>query len=101
MATININGDPVLISQLFPMFAWINSCAFHKGISEFKVRIDNSEKDFRVEFNFNDTILNNQFEQFLNIYNKYNTIQINPIFHLGLPYGIANKDVEQVKENLK
>ena len=101
MASININGDPVLISQFFPVFAWINNCGYHKGISEFKIRIDNTQQDFRLQFDFNDRVLNNQFEQFCNLYNKYNPTNINTIFHLGLPYGIINKDLMKVKEDIE
>lgn len=99
--TLQLNGDPTIISQMFPMFAWLNSCAFHKGISEFKIRVDNTDKDFNLSIQIDNKVLNEQFEQFCSLYNKYNTIQLNPIFHLGLPYGIINEDVKKVKKGVE
>lgn len=98
---VTIDGDPTIIAQFFQVMSWLNTCGYYKGISEFKIRVDNTDKNFNLNFNIEDPILKKQFEQFCNLYNKYNTTQLNTIFRLGIPFGILNQDVVKVKEQLK
>ena len=85
--TININSNPIVLSQMFKILAWVYQISQHKGISEFKVNIDNSDLNFNFDVDFNDETLNKQFEEYKNLYKNFRTQEINPIFYLNAKNG--------------
>lgn len=80
---INITGSPQLQSQLFPILAWLQNCEHTNRISEFKIRVDNTDSKLDLKFEFDNSELQKQYKEYLNEFNKYNTAQINPIYYIG------------------
>lgn len=82
MRTI-IEGNPQYISQVISFLAWIENCKHRNQISEFKVRIDNTDSKMNLRFAFDNLDIQKQYEEYLRMYAQYNTVQINPIFYVG------------------
>ena len=78
-----VDGNPQYISQLLVIMAWMQNCKHRNSISEFKVRIDNTDAKMDLQFTFDNLDLQQQYEAFLKTFMQYNTTKVNPIFYIG------------------